>query len=164
MNNSPLAGMLAGFVGGLVAAYVAIHFERPPGAASTGVAAAAPRQDVVSASRIRLVDAGGRTRAELAMSVDGGPALFFFDTAGRNRLVAGLYSPGEGEFPFVVLNDTQQHAAGIFRVFGAHESPVVVLKSQGRDRSIFGLNPGTMEPFLVNYSGDGKKSEVFGNY
>jgi hypothetical protein len=79
-------------------------------------------------------------------------------------MVLGLYSPAEGEAPFVVLNDTEQHAAGIFRLFSSHEAPVVVLKNQGRDRSIYGLNPNTLEPFLVNYSGDGKKENVFGKY
>ena len=105
-----------------------------------------------------------KLRAELAMSPDGGPALFFFDTAGRNRLVLGLYSPAEGEAPSVVLNDAQQRAAGIFRLFGSRDTPVVVLKSQGRDRSVYGLNPGSTEPFLANYSGDGTKSDVFGHY
>ncbi|HEX3097011.1 MAG TPA: hypothetical protein VHQ02_04795 [Usitatibacter sp.] len=123
-----------------------------------------PRLDVVSVHRIELLDAHGRIRAELAMSGDGGPALFFFDEKGRNRMVLGLYPPGEGEAPFVVLNDGQQHAAGIFRLFGARDTPVVVLKSQGRDRSIYGLEPKTLEPFLVNYSGDGKKDAVFGKY
>jgi hypothetical protein len=79
-------------------------------------------------------------------------------------MVLGLYSAGEGEAPSVVLNDSQQHAAGIFRLFGARETPVVVLKSQGRDRSIYGLQPTTLEPFLVNYSGDGKKDDIFGKY
>jgi len=78
--------------------------------------------------------------------------------------VLGLYSPAESEYPFVVLNDTQQHAAGIFRLYGGHETPVVVLKNRGRDRSIYGLNPSSLEPFLVNYSGDGKKSDVFGKW
>jgi hypothetical protein len=41
---------------------------------------------------------------------------------------------------------------------------VVVLKNQGRDRSIYGLNTNTTEPFLVNYSGDGKRSDVFGKF
>jgi hypothetical protein len=64
----------------------------------------------------------------------------------------------------VVLNDTQQHAAGIFRLFGGRETPVVVLKNKGQDRSIYGLNPNSTEPFLVNYAGDGKKSYAFGSY
>jgi hypothetical protein len=161
MTKCFFAGVAAGLIGGVLGAYLVIHLDlsRLMSAAS---AAAAP--EVVSAGRIRLVDASGKLRAELAMSADGGPALFFFDTAGRNRMVLGLYSPAEGEAPSVVLNDVRQRAAGIFRLFGAHDTPVVVLKSEGRDRSIYGLNSTSMDPFLVNYSGDGRKSDVFGNY
>lgn len=164
MKSASLAGIAAGFFGGLLGAYVLEHLDHGSGLLPTASAATTLQQDVVSARRIRLIDAHGKPRAELAMSVDGGPALFFFDGAGRNRMVLGLYSPAEGEAPFVVLNDTQQRAAGIFRLFGAHEAPVVVLKSQGRDRSIYGLNANTLEPFLVNYSGDGKRNDAFGKF
>jgi hypothetical protein len=164
MKTVSLVGIAAGFFGGLLGSYVAGHWDRDSRSPSFEPAATTVRQNAVSAGSIRLVDARGRLRAELAISADGGPALFFFDRAGRNRMVLGLYSPGEGEAPFVVLNDSQQHAAGIFRLFGAHETPVVVLKSQGRDRSIYGLEPKTLEPFLVNYSSDGRKDEVFGKY
>jgi hypothetical protein len=161
MNKQYLAGMLSGFVGGLLGAYVLMSGMRV-----TSLRQAEPTapQEVISASRIRLLDATGRTRAELAMSPDGGPGLFFFDTRGRNRLVLGLYSPAESEYPFVVLNDSRQLAAGIFRLFGAQETPVVVLKNKGADRSIFGLNPGSIEPFLVNYSADRTKTAVFGTF
>ena len=160
MNKHYFAGVLSGFVGGVLGAYVLVNAER-----ATLVAQAKPTaQEVISASRIRLLDATGRARAELAMSADGGPGLFFFDTRGRTRLVLGLYSPAESEYPFVVLNDSRQLAAGIFRLFGAQETPVVVLKNKGADRSIFGLNPGSTEPFLVNYSVDGKKTAVFGTF
>ena len=98
------------------------------------------------------------------MSPDGGPGLFFYDSQTRNRLVLGLYSPAESEYPFVVLNDTHQAAAGIFRLFGPKEKPVVVLKNKGADSSIFGLNPGSTEPFLVNYSAERKKTAVFGSF
>jgi hypothetical protein len=161
MRSSYLAGVFSGFVGGLMGAYVLGHVER---AIPLAAAAEATRQDVVTARRIRLVDASGRARAELAMSPDGGPGIFFYDTKGRNRLVLGLYSPAESEYPFVVLNDTQQQAAGIFRLFGGRETPVVVLKNKGQDRSIYGLNPNSTEPFLVNYSSDGKKNSAFGNF
>ena len=164
MKITLLAGIFAGFVGGLLGACFLGSWDRGSALMPLAGAATPPQQDVVTASRIRLVDAGGKVRAELAMSRDGGPGIFFFDTAGRNRLGIGLYSPAENEFPFVVLNDTQQHAAGIFRLFGGHETPVVVLKNQGRDRSIYGLNPNSTEPFLVNYSVDGKRSDVFGKY
>jgi hypothetical protein len=161
MNKHYFAGVLSGFVGGMLGAYVLVNGERAtllPQAKPTAA------QEVISASRIRLLDATGRARAELAMSPDGGPGLFFFDTRGRNRLVLGLYSPAESEYPFIVLNDSRQLAAGIFRLFGAQETPVVVLKNKGADRSIFGLNPGSTEPFLVNYSVDRKKTAVFGTF
>jgi hypothetical protein len=161
MNKQYLAGALSGFVGGMLGAYVLVNLERASLSPQTQPPAA---QDVISASRIRLLDATGRARAELAISADGGPGLFFFDTRGRNRLVLGLYSPAESEYPFVVLNDSRQLAAGIFRLFGAQETPVVVLKNKGADRSIFGLNPASTEPFLVNYSVDGKKTAVFGTF
>src|ERR1700680_4690538 len=161
MNRMYVAGTLSGFIGGVFGAYVLGHFELR---SVIPQAAAATAQDVVSASRIRLLDATGRVRAELAMSPDGGPGLLFYDSQTRNRLVLGLYSPAESEYPFVVLNDTHQAAAGIFRLFGPQETPVVVLKNKGADRSIFGLNPNSTDPFLVNYSADRKKTEVFGNY
>jgi hypothetical protein len=161
MNKTHFAGTLWGFIGGMVGAYVLGHVA-PLSVLPQAAAATTP--DVVSASRMRLLDATGRVRAELAMSPDGGPALFFYDTQRRNRLVLGLYSPAESEYPFVVLNDTHQQAAGILRLFGAQETPVVVLKNRGTDRSIFGLNPATTEPFLVNYSAERKQTAVFGSF
>ncbi len=161
MNKTYVSGALSGFIGGIIGAYVLGHADLHN---ILPQAAAATAQDIVSASRIRLLDATGRARAELAMSPDGGPGLFFYDSRGRNRLVLGLYSPAESEYPFVVLNDTHQAAAGIFRLFGAQETPVVVLKNKGADRSVFGLNPVSTDPFLVNYSAERNKTEVFGSF
>jgi hypothetical protein len=158
VNKSYVVGALSGFIGGIIGAYALGHLGSVP------LQTAAAAQDVVSASRIRLLDATGRTRAELAMAPDGAPGLFFYDTRGRNRLVLGIYSPAENEYPFVVLNDTHQLAAGIFRLFGPQETPVVVLKNKGADRSIFGLNPNSTDPFLVNYSADRSKTALFGSY
>jgi len=164
MTKTFLAGILAGLIGGIAGSFLLVHLTQGPALVSPASAAAARSREVVAANRIQLVDASGKVRAELAMSLDGGPALFFYDSAGRNRMVLGLYSPAEGEAPSVVLNDAEQHAAGIFRLFGAHDTPVVVLKSKGRDRSVYGLNPTSTDPFLANYTGDGKKSDVFGSY
>jgi hypothetical protein len=155
------AAVLGGLIGGIAGAGLAIHLA--PGATAVQPVPAHP-QAIVSASRIELRDTDGRVRAELAMSADGGPALFFFDAAGRNRMVMGLYSPAEGEAPSLVLNDAQQRAAGIFRLFGTLDTPVVVLKSHGRDRSVYGLNPNSTDPFLANYADNGTKSDVFGHY
>ena len=162
MTKTFLAGILAGLIGGIAGSFLLVHLTQGPALVSPASAAAARSREVVAANRIQLVDASGKVRAELAMSLDGGPALFFYDSAGRNRMVMGLYSPAEGEAPSVVLNDPSQRAAGIFRLFGPHDTPVVVLKSQGRDRSIYGLNASSTEPFLSNYSGDGKQTDVFG--
>jgi hypothetical protein len=164
MTKIYFAGVMTGLIGGIVGAFLVIHLDRSRTMPPTAFAATTHPQDMVSASRIRLLGADGKVRAELATSGDGGPALFFYDSAGRNRMVLGLYSPAEGEAPSVVLNDAEQHAAGIFRLFGAHDTPVVVLKSHGRDRSVYGLNPTSTDPFLANYAGDGKKVDVFGNY
>ena len=164
MKTTFIAGIVSCFAGGLIAAVVAGTLGIGSGAVPPASAAATPPADIVTASRFRLVDAGGKVRAELALSRDGGPGLFFFDTAGRNRLVLGLYAPAESENPFVVLNDTQQRAAGIFRLYGGHETPVVVLKNQGRDRSIYGLNAGSTEPFITNFANDGKRIDVFGKF
>lgn len=163
MTKAFVAGIVGGLAGGFLGALLLMNFSR--GSAPPSVSAPATRaQTVISAHRIQLVDSSGKLRAELALSVDDGPALFFFDHAGRNRLVLGLYSSAEGEAPSVVLNDPEQRAAGIFRLFGPHDTPVIVLKSAGRDRSIYGLNPSSLDPFLTNYSADGKKSDVFGEY
>ncbi len=164
MTNTFYAGILGVLIGGIVAASLLIHLDRSRTIPSRAPTVAMRSQDVVSASRIRLMDAGGKVRAELTMSADNSPALFFYDSAGRNRMVMGLYSPAEGEAPSVVLNDAEKRAAGIFRLFGSRDTPVIVLKNQGRDRSVYGLNPTSMDPFLANYAGDGKKSDVFGSY
>jgi len=159
MKIGHLSMALAGLVGGLLGSLLMGRFIAP--------ALAQPRaavSDSVAARRIMLVDAAGVTRAELAMSADGGPGLFFYDTRGRNRLVLGLYAPAENEYPFVVLNDTSRRAAGIFRLFGAHDAPVLVLKHDGADRSIYGLNAATLEPFQVNIAQDGRRSAVFGQF
>jgi hypothetical protein len=159
MNKTYLAGLVSGFLVVMMGTFVLGHIGFP----LISPASAAAAQEI-SASRIRMVDPAGRTRAELAMSPDGGPGLFFYDSKGRNRLVLGLYSPAENEFPFVVLNDTHNEAAGIFRLFGGQETPVVVLKNKGVDRSILGLNPSSTDPFLVNYASDHKKTAVFGSF
>lgn len=164
MHQTIGAGVLGGLLGVIAGAYVASRVAQLPTPPASARPAHEHASDVVSASRVELLDAGGKVRAELAMSGDGGPALFFFDSAGRNRLVLGLYSAAEGEAPSVVLNDAQQRAAGIFRLFGSRDTPAVVLKNKGQDRSVYGLDPSSADPFLVNYDGKGSKNNAFGNY
>jgi hypothetical protein len=164
MSKASVKAVVCGFAGGLMGAWFLGHLAGLRIPQLPTVAAATTQQDVIVARRIQLIDGAGRSRAEIAMSPDGGPGIFFYDSSGRNRLVLGLYSPAEQEYPFVVLNDTHQQAAGIFRLFGGQETPVVVLKHGGHDRSIYGLNPQSTDPFLVNYSGNGRKNSVFGDF
>jgi hypothetical protein len=164
MTNTFVAGVVAGLIGGVAGAFLFTRLDHALNTATPAYAPMAGRAGIVSANRIQLSDSRGKVRAEFAISADNEPGLYFYDSAGRNRLVLGLYSPAEGEAPSVVLNDVEQHAAGIFRLFGPHDTPVVVLKNRGRDRSVFGLNPNSTDPFLANYAGDGKKSDVFGDY
>ncbi len=166
MTKTCLAGVVSGFLGGLLGAYVLgrAQFGSSPEPRAASPLPVAQREDTLSVHRLRLLDEAGKPRAELALSQEGGPGLFFYDTEGRNRLVLGLYAPAENEYPFLVLNDTQRHAAGIFRLFGQYETPVVVLKNKGQDRSILGLNPNSIEPFLTTFGNDGKKTDVFGVY
>src|SRR5260370_16432068 len=116
MTNTFFAGVVTGLLGGIVGASLVIHLDRS-GTTPSAFAATTRPQDVVSAGRIQLTDAAGKVRAELATSGDGGPALFFYDSAGRNRMVLGLYSSAEGEAPSLVLNDSQQHPPALFRRF-----------------------------------------------
>lgn len=147
-----LIAVVAGFAG----AWFATHYGASASAGGSG--------PTLRAHDIQLVDSGGKVRALLTVANDEEPVLFFFDREGRNRMNLGLYPVAEGQYPFVVLNDTQAHAAGIFRLFGGHESPVVVLKNGGNDRSVYGLNPDTLDPFLVNVGRDGRHNAVFGNW
>ena len=162
MRNIFFAGLLSGFLGGLCGAYVFARLEGV-GTKAHPAGIRVPQQQIISTG-IALVDDAGKVRAQLAMAPGGGPGIFFYDKQGRSRLELGLYSPAEREYPFVVLNDTQQQAAGIFRLFGGLETPVVVLKHHGRDRSIYGLNPASTEPFLVNYSNASGKASAFGDF
>ncbi len=47
---------------------------------------------------IKLVDAAGRTRVVLTLTLDGSPWMSFYDAAGTGRLVMGEGSLGLGRF------------------------------------------------------------------
>jgi hypothetical protein len=121
--------------------------------------AGAPK--LVTAEEFRLVNASGKTTAQLATSGEGSPCLFLFDKDGHARAEIGCYGDG---MPFVVLNDPKGQATGIFRNAGSQESPVLVLKAQGRDRMIVGLqmDDKAQEPFIEYYDAKGAKHEFLG--
>ena len=147
---------VAAFFGGIVGGMFGLAWR------GTEVHAASNGANALSVSEIRLVDPQGRVRAQLGFSQEGPPGLFLLDEQGRARLVMGLYPDGQ---PHVVLNDAKLQAAAILRLAGA-DSPVLVMKAEGKDRMIMGLglSDPAKEPFLVNFDHRGTKKEVVGKY
>src|SRR6185437_5850827 len=74
MRNFVFAGLLSGFLGGLLGAYVLTHLERV-GSRAHPAEIRASQQEIIS-TRIALVDGVGKVRAQLAMSPGGGPGIF----------------------------------------------------------------------------------------
>ena len=99
MANTFIAGAAAGLIGGVAGAFLFTRLDHGRATATPAYVPMSRRADIVSANRIQLIDLSGKVRAEFAMTPDNGPALFFYDSAGRNRLVLGLYSAAEGEGP-----------------------------------------------------------------
>ena len=86
--------------------------------------------------------------------------IWIYDRNGKVRLSLGLYGDNNAS---VVLNDESEQAVEIFRTVGAHSAPVLVMKAQGRDRIVMGLDGPGQDPFLVLYGADGAKQRVFGH-
>jgi hypothetical protein len=62
--------------------------------------------ETVRCQEVKLVDAAGRTRVALTMTLDGSPWMSFYDAAGTGRLVMGLRPDGT---PFLALWDATGH-------------------------------------------------------
>lgn len=116
--------------------------------------------DVVAARAFELVNEQGRRTVLMAMAREGSPALWFFDANGKARLNFCLYEDGNAG---IVLNDEDERAVQIFRTVGPKSAPVLVMKSQGRDRLVMGVNATSQEPFLVTWDSEGKKTAAFGS-
>ena len=92
----------------------------------------------------------------IGISGEGSPGIWFFDQNGKSRLNLGLYGDGNA---MIVLNDESEQAVQIFRTVGAAAAPVLVMKAQGRDRIILGLN-GEKEPYFQVFNAKGEKREL----
>jgi hypothetical protein len=151
-KRSHAAALALGCLGGLIGGSLRSALE--PRAA---LAAPPPKQ--VTAEAFVLVDANGKTTAQLDHSAVGSPCLTFFDSSGHQRLQAGLYADG---VPYLGLVDAKTGAVGLFRVAGSQGSPVLVLKAGGRDRMIIGLgmNDPAQEPFIEYFDAKGEKHEL----
>lgn len=141
-------------IGHLVAPYLS--------SAVTAAVAASVSADGLSTKSLEIADATGRRRILLTTTTEGSPAIWFFDGAGKARLNLGLYGD---DSPFIVLNDDNERAVQIFRTIGNGKTPVLVMKNNGQDRIIMGLNATPQaDPFFVYFDANGAKKAVFGNY
>ena len=116
---------------------------------------------VVSTRTLEVVGADGRRQIVMGTSGEGSPGIWIYDRNGKVRLSLGLYGDNNAS---IVLNDENEQAVEIFRTVGERSMPVLVMKSQGRDRIVMGLNGPGKDPFLVLYGADGAKQTVFGSY
>ena len=116
---------------------------------------------VLSTRALEVVGADGRRQIVMGTSGEGSPGIWIFDRNGKVRLSIGLYGDNNSS---IVLNDQNEQAVQIFRTVGPQAAPVLVMKSQGRDRIVMGLDGSSQDPFLVLYGADGVKQSVFGRY
>jgi hypothetical protein len=147
-------------VGMVLGHWLAGHLTWPTGPAE---AQSGPtlRTSVLSAHALEVVGADGRRQIVMGTSGEGSPGIWIFDRNGRVRLSIGLYGDNNAS---IVLNDENEQAVQIFRTVGPRAAPVLVMKSQGRDRIVMGLDGTGQDPFLVLYGADGAKQSVFGRY
>jgi hypothetical protein len=89
-----------------------------------------------NASSFNLIGPDGRVTAQLTSSVEGTPAIFFYDENHNVRLNMGIYPGGA---PGVILMDKEGNASAILRLTDDGKTPVLVLKENGVDKKIIGL-------------------------
>jgi len=129
---------------------------------ATGTTAqAASAASVVSTHTLEVVGSDGRRQLVIGTGTEGSPGIWVYDRNGKVRLSLGLYGDNNAS---LVLNDENEQAVQIFRTVGTQSAPVLVMKAQGRDRIVMGLNGQGQDPFLVLYGADGTKQSVFGRY
>lgn len=89
-----------------------------------------------SATSFNLIGPDGRVTAQLTSSVEGTPAIFFYDENHNVRLNLGIYPGGS---PGVILMDKEGNASAILRLTDDGHTPVLVMKEGGVDKKIIGL-------------------------
>jgi hypothetical protein len=132
-----------------------------PARAAEAQSGATARANLLSTHALEVVGVDGRRQIVMGTSGEGSPGIWIFDRNGKVRLSIGLYGDNNSS---IVLNDENEQAVQIFRTVGPRAAPVLVMKSQGRDRIVMGLDGTGQDPFLVLYGADGAKQSVFGRY
>lgn len=105
----------------------------------------------VTATAFQLA-AGGRTRASLAASADGTPALTLYDARGEARLNVGMRADGS---PDITLTDADGHIRVALRISEARVPTLFLTDGGGQVRVAMGV-PNDGLPTLV-LLGDGER-------
>jgi len=155
--GSCLCVIVLSALGMMLGHWLGAHFEWPLASAE---AKPAPGVSVVSTHTLEVVGADGRRQIVMGTSAEGSPGIWIYDRKGKVRLSLGLYGDNNAS---IVLNDDSEQAVEIFRTVGERSLPVLVMKSQGRDRIVMGLYGPGNDPSLVLYGADGAKQSVFGS-
>jgi len=156
--GSYLCVIVLSAVGMMLDHWLGTHLE---GTTVSVEAQPASEVSVVSARTLEVVGADGRRQIVMGTSAEGSPGIWIYDRNGKVRLSLGLYGDNNAS---IVLNDQSEQAVQIFRTVGERSMPVLVMKAQGRDRIVMGLNGPGQDPFLVLDGADGAKQSVFGSY
>jgi hypothetical protein len=117
-------------------------------------------------SYFNLGDATNKKGIELYVN-DASPAQNFYAADGKIRLQMGTYTAaGERGLPLIAMSDNKGSIKMLFRLAGANESPVIIMKdNQQRDRIVMGLGlNGNDNPFLSIIDENGIKRDIFGTY
>jgi hypothetical protein len=117
-------------------------------------------------SYFNISDAGNRKGIELYVN-DSSPAQNFYAADGKIRLQMGTYTAtGERGLPLIAMSDNKGNIKMLFRLAGANESPVIIMKdNQQRDRVVMGLGlSGDESPFLSIIDSAGNKQNIYGSY
>jgi hypothetical protein len=157
--RSYLGVIVLSAIGMIFGHWLAAHLAWPAAGAETQ-SGPTSRASVLSTHMLEVVGADGRRQIVMGTSGEGSPGIWIFDRNGKVRLSIGLYGDNNSS---VVLNDESEQAVQIFRTVGERSATVLVMKSQGRDRIVMGLNGASQDPFLVLYGAGGAKQNVFGH-
>src|SRR6266581_6747839 len=157
--RSHLCVIVLSAVGMILGHWLAAHLAWPAARAEAQPGSTS-RAGLLATHMLEVVGADGRRQIVMGTSGEGSPGIWIFDRNGKARLSIGLYGDNNAS---VVLNDEREQAVQIFRTVGEKSAPVLVMKSQGRDRIVMGLNGSSQDPFLVLYGTDGSKQSVFGH-
>jgi len=137
------------------------------GPASFTAAPAEPSSRSVRSSvrvrQLRILGPDESVSVWLRETAEGSPGIWMTNARKTAAIEAGVHGNG---FPFLLVSDGAVRNFGLGRMDGIQASPILVFRTDDVVRMVFGLSmtEAQQPPFLVQYTADGQKHEVFGHY